>query len=245
MSRKTLATCAALVAFGVLAIAPAMSSAARLVDGTNTTVITNDAQIVGYNGVGQPPVVNSAGLKVECEHVTVTATVHNTGVVGGSVTGTITHATFAGTEPQTDCKSSLGAARIKIPALTNEGGTTHYCLEQKANTDEFLVTPNGCTLSPTNHVFTFILEVTGGFKCYFTRSEALSGTFTTGDASPVTLSVNKAKFNTETGPSHSIFCPASIDLENFKFQMYTDTDVTNGTWRHAASVADPVFIVNP
>ena len=222
-----------------------MASAARLVDGTNTTVVANNSLIVGYNEVGKPMILNSAGLKIECEHSTLTGSVHNNGVTGGSVTLTITDATFAGTDATTDCKSSLGPVRYTVPGLTNAGGTTHWCLEQTPNTDNVLVTPDGCTTSSASHVFTYIFEITAGITCGFERSEALSGTFTTGDASAVTLTLNKAKFNTETGSGHSIFCPASGEFEQFQYQMYTDTDVTKGTWRHAASVADPVYIVNP
>lgn len=248
MHRKTIAICAALVAFGALAIAPAMSSAARLTD-TNaakeTTNVANNSLIVGYNETNEATILNASGLKVECQEVTITGKVHTNGVspADGVIRGTIEHAYFRGSESETRCSSTLGPATITIPGLTNAGGTTHWCIETLKE-DKFQVMPNGCTLSHAGHVFTFIVQA-GGITCGFSRSETIKGDFKTAkehEAATLTLT-EKPKFTTDKVTSHSIFCPASGELERFNFELFTDTDPsTPGTYHHAGSIADPVFI---
>jgi hypothetical protein len=247
MYRKTLAICAALVAFGALAIAPAMSSAAALretVGGVNT-LIEPGKKIVAYNEEGTAPTLKSPVFEVKCSESIITGSVHaNPG--GGKekvVLGTIEDAWFQGPEGaagETKCFSTIGNATVTVQLTNQLEKNTHWCIETIKNSDEFQAVPHSCT--GEGGKFTFIIHA-GGMTCGFQRTEAIKGTYTTGDTAnaPVTLTMNNGqKFTTESVINHSILCPASGELFEFKFQMYTDLNGTSNAWRPAKDVAAPV-----
>jgi hypothetical protein len=243
MNRKIIGICAALVAIAAFAAAPALSSGAVLQDtvGGVLTPIKAETKIVAYNEVNEPTILNASGLKVECKEATITGKVHaNPGGATGSILGTVEDVWFRGTESENRCSSSLGAARVKIPGLTNEGGTQHWCIKSLAE-DEFQVEPHSCTAEGGE--FTFIIEA-GGLTCRFKRAANIKGKIVnTGDVNnvPVTLKMNDGQEFTKDEPS-SFLCPATGKLEQFHFQMYTDTGPTGPNWRPAGDLEDPVFI---
>lgn len=176
MNRKIIGICVALVAFAAFASIPAMSSAAALRDTVNKelVLIQPGKKIVAYNEEGTATkLTGNNGLVVECQEAKMTGSVHaNPGGAAGTILGTIEDAWFNGTEAETRCSSSLGAAKVTIPGLTNEGGTQHWCIKSLPE-DEFQVEPHSCT--GTGGEFTFVITA-GGLTCRFKRAANILGT---------------------------------------------------------------------
>jgi len=244
MQRKMMGLLAALVAFAAFALVPAISSAHGLLDTENvqTTTVGLGKRIVGYNDVGTSTKFIASGLTVECSETTLTGTVHaNPHTDDGAVLGTIEHAYFRGSESETKCKSSLGAATITVPALTQAvGGTSHWCLRTIPTTNNFVVDPRNCT-EPSGGEFTFLLHA-GGVTCGYKRTASLTGDFTTpGEHKAATWTLDENQEMTKH--VGGILCPAVGKLAEFKFEMYTDTtSSTPGTWRDATNTADPIWV---
>jgi hypothetical protein len=242
MQRKMMGLFAALVAFGAFALVPAISSAHGLLDtsGGATTTVEVGKRIVGYNETGTSTIFTGPGLTIECSETTLTGIVTaNPHTLGGAVQGTIEHAYFRGSEAETKCKSSLGAATITVPALTQAGGTSHWCIKTTPETDKFVVEPHNC--GGAGGEFTFLIHA-GGITCGFTRAANLTGTFTTpGEHKAATWTLDE---NQElTKHVGGFLCPASGKLSEFKFEMYTDTTVaTPGIWDDPINTADPIWI---
>jgi hypothetical protein len=243
MNRKIIGICTALVAFAAFALVPAMSSAAALRDTVENKLVLIEPgkKIVAYNEEGSATVLTgNNGLVVECQEAKITGSVHaNPGGAAGTIFGTIEDVWFNGTESETRCKSTVGAAKVTIPGMTNEGGKQHWCIKSLPE-DEFQVEPHGCT--ETEGEFTFVITA-GGLTCRFKRAANIKGTYTTGDVNnvPVTLKMNDGQEFTRDEPS-SFLCPTTGKLSNFLFQMYTDTSETGPAWRPTIDTADPVFI---
>jgi hypothetical protein len=247
MQRKMTGLFAALVAFGAFALVPAISSAHGLTDtsGGLTTKVEVGSKIAAYNEPGSTVKFNAGGLVVECGETTLLGKVHaNPHTVGGAVLGTIEDAFFRGTEAETKCKSTLGAATITIPALTQAGGTgnfSHWCIKTKPETDKFEVEPRNCTVAAGGE-FTFLLHA-AGTTCGYTRTANLTGTFTTTAATHGAATLSLDKEQALTKHVGGFLCPASGKLEEFNFEIFTDTaGTTPGTWRDAKNTADPIWI---
>ncbi|MFL5834499.1 MAG: hypothetical protein ACJ76B_11055 [Solirubrobacterales bacterium] len=243
---------AALVAFGAFALVPAISSAHGLTDtsGGATTTVAVGSKIAGYNEPASTVKFNAGPLVVECNETTLLGKVHaNPHTAGGAVLGTIEDAFFRGNQVETKCKSSIDNNKgtvITVPALTQAGGTgnfSHWCIKTLPETDEFEVEPRNCTLNPpTGGEFTFLLFA-NGVECGYTRTANLKGKFTTtaGAHTAGTLSLNKEQ--TLTKHKGGILCPPSGALEEFNFELFTDTaGTTPGTFRDAKNIADPIWI---
>jgi hypothetical protein len=250
MNRKIIGICTALVALAAVAAAPALSSGAVLQDTVNgvLTPIEVGKKIVAYNEVNEPTILNASGLKVECQEAIITGSVHaNSGGAAGTIFGTIEDVWFRGTEPETRCSSSLGAATVTIPRLTNEpktgggNGEGHWCIKSLPE-DEFQVEPRNCT-ETTGGEFTFVIHA-GGMTCRYKREANIKGKIVnTGDVNnvPVTLKMNDGQEFTREAVS-SFVCPMTGKLEQFHFQMYTDTGPTGPNWRPEGDLKDPIFI---
>jgi len=245
MQRKIMGLFAALVAFGVFALVPAISSAHGLTDtsGGVTTKLAVGSKIVAYNEAGTETEFTGSGLTAKCSEVTMTGSVHaNPHTVAGAVLGNITSVKFRGTtkdetpvEPNTQCTSNLGVTTVTIPAL--EGGGGSWCVKSTPETDNFAVEPHACT--GVGGEFTFILH-TVGLECKYKRTANITGTFTTTAAThtAATLTMtNGQAFSLEAG---GFLCPVEGKLNNFKFELFTDT--VGSSWRNATDVADPVWI---
>jgi hypothetical protein len=243
MQRKMTGLFAALVAFGAFALVPAISSAHGLTDtsGGLTTKVAVGSKIAAYNESGSSVKFNASGLVIECQETTLLGTVNaNPHTVGGAVLGTIEDAFFRGTEAETHCKSTLGRATITIPALTQAGGTSHWCIKSTPETDKFVVEPHNC--GGAGGEFTFLLHA-GGTTCGYTRTANLTGTFTTTAATHAAATLSLDKEQALTKHVGGFLCPASGKLEEFNFEMFTDTaKTTPGTWRDAKNTADPIWI---
>lgn len=244
MNRKTIAICSALAAFAAFAIAPAVSSGAFLKEtvGGAPIVIPAGNKVVAYNELGTAVKLVTPGFTVECNEVILTGAVHANHDVNGNVLVTIEDVWFRGDEPiETRCTDNGTPAKVLIPAITNEGGKQHWCIKNPINTDEFQLEPRNCTEAAGGE-FTFII-VTTGMSCPYQRAANITGTVTTKDIEnkPVTFKTNPGQeFQKEAGAP--FLCPPSFKLENFLFEMYTDTAPTGPFYRDPASVMDPIFL---
>ncbi len=230
MNRKILGICTALAAFAAFAVVPTVASASpelthptlsRVAVNTKITAIAETHSVLGDT---------SANELVTCDatedHTWLTGTVVKNN--GTQIEGTIESAKFQADTELTKCHSGLlGPTKVDIPGLTNEGGTQHYCLKNSAG-DNWELKPANC--GAAGGAFTFIL--TGSLTCYYSRTAAITGTFTT--THPGTLTVNTTAFTREA-PS-SVFCPASGQLEKLTLRIYTDKAT------FAESTANPVAI---
>jgi hypothetical protein len=244
MSRKIIGTCAALVAFAAFAIAPAVSSAAFLKETVNgePIVIPPGRQVVAYNELGTSVKFVSPAFTVECNEVTLTGSVHANHDFAGNVLVTIEDVWFRGDEPlETRCTDNGTPAKVLVPAITNEGGKQHWCIKNPFGTDEFLLEPRNCT-EAVGGEFTIVIVATG-MACPYQRAESIKGTVTTKDIEnkPVTFKTNPGQeFKREPGAPMN--CPEWFKLENFLFEMYTDTAPTGPFYRDPASIMDPIFL---
>lgn len=244
MNRKTIAICSALAAFVAFAIAPAASSGAFLKETVNgePLVIPAGKKVVAYNELGTSVKLVNPAFTVECNEVTMTGSVHANHDVNGNVLVTIEDVWFRGDEAiETRCTDNGTPAKVLIPAITNEGGKQHWCIKNPFNTDEFVLEPRNCT-EVAGGEFTFVI-VTTGVSCPYQRAANITGTVTTKDIEnkPVTFKTNPGQeFKREAGAP--FLCPEWFKLENFLFEMYTDTALTGPIYRDAASVMDPIFL---
>ena len=243
MYRKILGICMALVALGALAIGPASASAKTHLTDTSGGVTT----LVGTNNlvkaIGTVGKFTAGSLTVNCNENMITGTVDQNNSVTGEVKASITKAQFDSslTTSETDCESSLGATRVKIPALESPTNGS-WCLQNGAG-DTGSVFGRACTTEGAGTI-TFILEVTGVTSCYYTRSTPLAGTFDTPGASKASmLTVTAGQTFTREAPSSTFFCPPEGSITEMTFGIYTDTAAGTGTkeWDDAASTADPIW----
>jgi hypothetical protein len=232
MHKKILAICAALVALGALAIPAAASAAVTLREHTAGGI--NDVVEVGKKVTALndgDSTFKGGELSVTCTNNHMTGTVVKNDHVNG-VQITLEKASFKGTKTEEKCDggSLMGATRVTIPALTNEGGTGHWCIKNIAGEDRFEVIGANCgTASGT---LTFTLE--GNISCTYTRSASVTGTYTT-TTTPSTLSVTgEPTFTKEAG---SFLCPAEGKISIMKFNIYTDTEDNE-----AKSTEDPLSL---
>jgi hypothetical protein len=247
MHTKLIGLCASLVALAAFAIVPALSSA-HVANDTVAGVVTKVAvgsKIVGYSE--ETSVLESPGLRVECNENKLTGTVTRD-EPGKGFQGNIEDAWFQSnlTTSDTDCNTNFFSlpARITLNATNGTLGTlTDYCIETIQGTDKFKLEPHKC--GGNKGAFTFQVDVTGGPECGFTRTTNIEGTFTTGaHGVPATFTANGVGFTTSAHPGHSGLCPASGTLNNLKFKIYTDTCETSGDYSSLCTkdTEDPVWI---
>lgn len=250
MQRKILAICAALVAVGALAIAPAMASAAATLQDTSGGVRTKlpvGAKITGYStGISK---LTGSGLTVECNENILTGTVHKND--GEEAQVTIEDAWFQSslTTEGTHCKSNLGNATITIPALTNFGGKGHWCIRNIPGKDEWELWGNNCTTGTNTGSLTFVVHI-GSLSCYYRRAPEtapVKGTLTTDNgehkAAVLTMSNDAGDTGitfTKEEPS-GFLCPHTGLLSNLVFDLFTDPE-TSGKYVSPTVAPNPVFI---
>jgi hypothetical protein len=240
MHRKILALCAALVALGALALAPAMAAAATLKDtvsGVDTTIPVG-AKI---KAISEETSVFSIGeFNLECNENFMTASVVKND--GTNFEATIEDARFQGPESETKCKSGLGAVKVTIPALTNEGGNGHWCLKNVVGEDKVEVFGRSCGGTGPG-TFTFIMHAPLGVTCVYKREAVINGTYTTDGGTHVagTLSVTGNPEFVVDGSN--FFCPTGTPkITTMKFKTYTDNGTVTNEWDDAASTAAPVYV---
>jgi len=220
MHKKILGICAALVALASFAIAPAMAAASPLLkEGATTVAVGSKLTATGLNSSE----FSSGFITVKCNDYWMTGEV--TKNTTGEVKGTIEKASFNNwNEAKTateDCSSTLGATKVTIPALTNEGGTQHWCIEATSETIGVgSVAPHSC--GGTGGSFTFVLDVTNFFGshviCRYTKSTNIPIVYTVG--SDVVSLQGEQEFKREETSSSS--CSEVGKLKNMSFTLETD-----------------------
>jgi hypothetical protein len=244
MDRKILGICAALVALGAFAIAPSMASATLTLQdtvGANTEKIAVGKTIIA-DSEGAGKFNNGTGMVFACNENIITGTVTRND--GNEVRWTIEGAwiqsnlSIGGTR----CKTPFEELTVTFPGLTSGGGKGHWCLRTIPNKDEWELWGNGCETEPGSGELTFILG-----SCAYKKLGSIKGAFTTVSAAheATTLSFPVVEFLNESSP----FCQPREILEEFKFNLYTDTDETlsktHSTHTFGSQpTADPVFL-NP
>ncbi len=245
MNRKLIGTFVAVLAFAGLAVFPAISSAHWLKEtvGGSEVFVPMGAKVVAYSEEGQQAKFQgSNGWVVECDENILTGSVHANHDAMGNVQITVEDVWFQGKEGGTLCKSTLGAAKVTVPAVTNFQGASHWCIKTINLTDKFILEPHNCT--GVGGAFTFGVHM-GGIECGFERKENIEGTFTTGDVfnQPVTLTLNPNQaFVTDKTIKHSPLCPPNWSVSLGAFQLYTDTGITSNQYRNPLDTMDPVYI---
>lgn len=245
MKKKAIAICSALAVFAVFAVSPATSWGSFLKEtvGGAPVVIPAGNKVVAYNELGTSVKLTSGAFTIECNEVTMTGAVHANHDVNGNVLVTIEDVWFRGDASETRCTENGKQASVLIPQITNEGGKQHWCIKIPFGVDVFQLEPRNCT-EAAGGAFKFTV-VTTGITCGFQRAANIEGTVTTGDINnkPVTFKTNPGQeFVTESVGEHSVFCPPTAKVENFLFEMYTDTDVTGPRYRDVVSLTDPIYL---
>jgi hypothetical protein len=226
MHGKILEICVSLLALGALAVAPSMASASvttrDTVNGVDTTLAVG-AHVIG-DSTGTMLINGSFGT-FECNENVLTGTVakNNGTEVQETIEAAYVQSNF--TTEGTKCRSTLGNVTVTIPALTNAGGKSHWCIRTVPGTDNWEMWGNSCGTEPGSGELTIAFDFSS-MTCSYKRTKAVHGTFTTdaGKHEPATLKLSEEpEFTTDT--SSSIFCPANWKLKEFDFDFYTDSDV--------------------
>ncbi len=228
MHKKILGICAALVALAAFAIAPAMAAASPLLkEGAETVKTGSKITATGLNNSE----FTSGFINVSCNDYWMTGEVikNQTGLVQGTIEKASFNNWNATKTATEDCSSSIGATKVTIPGITNEGGTQHWCLE--ALGEEVIGTTGGGTVQPhscggTGGSFTFVLDVTNFFGshviCRYTRSTNIPIDYVVG--SDVVSLKGEVEFNLEATSSSS--CSSTGKLKNMSFTLETDNPFT-------------------
>lgn len=212
MHKRILAICAALVALVALSI-PAAASASVTLREAGTTVPVGTKILASGD---EHSIFSGGQLVVTCNENSLTGTVVKNN--GTTVETTIETASFKGTEADTRCNggSLMGNTRVIIPALTNEGGTGHWCLKNITGEDKFQVIGANC--GTPSGTLTFTLE--GAIVCTYTTTAAVTGTFNTTTNATLTVTPNGTTFSKEA--VSNVLCPATGAITEMKFTLSTD-----------------------
>jgi len=219
MHKKILGICAAMVAFAAFAIVPAMAAASPVLTEEGVPLLPGALITATSEGTSE---FNSGFINVACNDNWMTGSVVKNS--NGAIEGTIEKASFNNKNASgvtEDCSSNLGATKVTIPGLTNEGGTQHWCIISNAETgkDKAQIVPHSC--GGSGGVFTFVLNNTpGGTICRYSRSASINATYET-NVSPATLKMEGEPEFTKDEPS-SFFCSPTGKIKSLNFTLETD-----------------------
>jgi len=226
MHKKILGICVAVVAFAAFAIVPALAAASPVLTENGSAVATGKKITATSEGTSE---FSSGFINVSCNDNWMTGTIVKNN--GTEIEGTIESASFNNKNATTglteDCSSNLGATKVTIPGLTNEGGTQHWCVISNAETgkDKAQIVPHSC--GGSGGVFTFVLNNTpGGTICRYTRSAAINATYETG-VTPATLKMEgEPEFTKEE--TSGFLCSGTGKIRSLNFTLETDESPFTG-----------------
>jgi hypothetical protein len=217
MSKKLMTGLLALVALAAMALPAVASASPEITHPTGTTLATG-AKITGTN-VGNTVLTSSLG-NVECSKALMTGTLTKNS--GTAVEGTISSASFKGTEggAEEKCSGAFGSVAVTVTSLP-------WCI-RATNTmapDEFQVRGGACTEAAK--AITFALHTSLFGTCTFERAAAspVTGTFRTHAAGDALLTITNVAFTRTSG-----FCPSEGKLD-MSFTLETDK-----------TIAEPLYI---
>jgi hypothetical protein len=199
----------ATVAFGwmvAISVSPASAMASPTITESGIPVKSGK----GFILIGEGTMILTLGsLNVSCNDYWLTGTVAEN--AGSGIKLTIEKASFHNESFGVTSECSNGA--VSIPALTSGGGASHWCMtmNQEVEKDPFEMQWAGCGSSGG----TFTMKIG---ECAYTRTEPLTGIFTT-NGTPATLVLSgEPEFSQE-----NVFCP-KLRVVIWNYRLYTDTE---------------------
>jgi hypothetical protein len=228
MSKKIILACMAIAAFAAFALPASASASPRLCEtaaggGEPCTNVAVGSLIKGTN-VGNWTFTGEGGNNVVCSVVTMTGNLTENS--GTSTKGDITSTTFGGTGTNGDCTGPLGTS---VQVITNEGNGLPWCLSanNEMAADEFQVRGNACNLASRSITFQF--NITGLNHCWYNRTGAVKGTFTTDTAGQdAVLTFSEQEWTLEKEERTSIFAPACPGFGKLDGAATLETDPVSG-----------------
>ncbi len=215
MPKKALAISAAVASLFILAI-PATASAVVTLREAGTTVALSETITFTQDGSA---IFQSGSNTWECNEIWTTGSVVKNN--GTNVEVTIEGAKFQSnlTTEGTKCKSNFGNMTFSVPKLTNEGGTSHWCMKSIAGEDTFELLGKGCGAGG-GELLEFVTTWAGG-TCVYKRELPLRWSFTTtsGGAAATVQMTGSPEFVKVSG----LFCAATFQVVQWRYQLYTDT----------------------
>ena len=190
MYKRFMASCTALVALAVLALAPAASASPVLTESGTALAVGSSVLTKSTGGI-----VFTGAFNANCSLAEAVGTV--TANTGSQIKGEIPigGTKVGGTGASGDCTSSLGAVAVSV--------TSKVCTETVKGTDQVKLTGCGGNIA-------FTATITGSGVCKYT-STSMTGTFVTNTDAGLKLSEQEVKLS-EGG----IFCPSSgkVDVDS-------------------------------
>jgi len=242
MSKKLITACLGVLALAAFALpANAFAVSATLTHPTGTALATGN-KLTGTN-IGKTLLKTDDGSATlsECTKATLTGTLTKNSA--GHIEGNITTATFSGEGAEFNgMKECIGLAGlgnltpttngthegVKVDGEDVENGTP-WCMTAGGELAANTFTVRGGTCSQASRAITFILDSTGAGECKYTRSTAITGTYTTdttGDAVATILPNATSTFTREAG---GVLCPTAGTL-SMTFTLETDTSPASPVW---------------
>ncbi|HEX6781013.1 MAG TPA: hypothetical protein VF125_03175 [Solirubrobacterales bacterium] len=211
MAKKILVLVAAIMAFGVVPAVASATNSPELVETGGKTVEVGK-KILATNVGNTLMTDGSTNTLLSCQTATMTGTVTKND--GSNVEGNIADATFKNHETST-CSGILGATTVTSTPATNG---VPWCIRSTSTmaTDEFQVRGNEC--SKAQRPIRFILDLPFGVVCTYQRTNAITGTFTTGEGKTV-MSISHVEF--PLLESVGFGCPSAGYLD-MSFTLETD-----------------------
>jgi len=187
----------------------------------------------------------------ECATAVITGSL--TKNANGHIEGDITTATFFGEGAELNgMKECVGLAGLGNLTPTTNGthptctGTPEQCPVEKIDNEDVAngtpwcltaggelaantFTVRGGTCSESARAITFILDSTGAGECKYTRSAAVTGTYTTDTTGDAILTIAPNATSTFTKEAGGVLCPTAGTL-SMQFTLETDVTPASPVW---------------
>jgi len=243
MSKKLITACLGVLALAAFALpaANAFAVSATLTHPTGTALATG-TKLTGTN-IGKTLLRNDEGSSTlfECTKATLTGTLTKNS--GGHIESNITTATFSGEGAESNgMKECIGFAGLgNLTPTTNgthEGAKvdgedvaqgTPWCMTAGGELAANTFTVRGGTCSENARNITFILHSTGAGECRYTRSTAITGTYTTDTTGDAIATISPNATSTFTREFGGVLCPTALTL-SMQFTLETDTSPASPVW---------------
>jgi len=245
MSKKLITACLGALALAAFALpANAFAVSAKLTHPTGTALATG-TKLTGTS-IGTVALKTDDGSATLSECTTAILTGSLTKNSAGHIEGNITTATFFGAGAEfngmNECVGLAGLGNLTPttngthPVGTRTHGEdvaqgTPWCMTAGGELAANTFTVRGGTCNEAARNITFILDSTGAGECGYTRSTAITGTYTTDTSGEAIATISPNATSTFTREFGGVLCPTAGTL-SMTFTLETDTSVSS----------DPVWI---
>jgi len=191
---------------------------------------------------------NDAGTSTLFECTSAVLTGALTKNSGGHIEGDITTATFAGNGTEfngmKECPSGLigpftpttngthakftGGAKEKVDGEDVENGTP-WCVTAGGELPANTFSVRGGTCSEAARPITFVLDATGAGECKYTRSTAITGTYTTDTSGDAIATISPNATSTFAKEAGGVLCQSAFTF-SMQFTLETDTSPASPVW---------------